>query len=373
LNRKPPIHVYAYGTRSHRGAVQIRTGAASVSGSRGMALVIVLWVLTLLSVLALEFCYSMRTELNVTRHYKEETQLYFYAQGGVQRAITEMIYKNDPEIQSKKAQGEAQQNLGIRKEEAEVLPPIEEWHTDGRPYPVAFRSGEASVSVMSEAGKINLNRASDQLLKQVIKYFVEMGEKRDVIADSIQDWRDKDDLHRINGAENDYYQSLPEPYNCKNGDFDTVEELLLVRGITPELFYGKKTKKEGEEEAVNFGLKDIFTVFSSAAQVDINSAPREVLRALFGIPPEMADRVIGAREEREFRNVNELRQAVPDITPYIQNTSFLTFRSNVPYYTITSWGKLSTGESRRGVECVVRIDRKEESGYKILMWKDMLY
>jgi general secretion pathway protein K len=70
------------------------------------------------------------------------------------------------------------------------------------------------------------------------------GEARDIIVDSILDWRDADDFYRIHGAENDYYQSLKEPYRCKNGNFDSIEELLLVRGITPALFYGRKGPKK---------------------------------------------------------------------------------------------------------------------------------
>jgi general secretion pathway protein K len=346
-------------------------------GSKGMALVVVLWVLTLLSVIVLEFCFSMRTELNVTRHYKEETQLYFYAQGGIHRAIAELIYKNDPTIQTKRKQVEDQKQLKITKTEAtgEEPPMAEEWRTDGRSYPVTFRSGEAEVRVRSEAGRINLNRASDQLLKKVIKSFLQIGQERDIIVDSIQDWKDKDDLHRLNGAEKDYYQSLSEPYDCKNGDFDTVEELLLVRGITPALFYGKKAKDQGEgEETVPFGLKDIFTVFSSGTQVDVNLASQEVLMAVFGISSEIAKRVIEGREETEFTNLAQLRERVPEITPFTQDVQgLITFKSNVPYYTITSWGKMTTGESKKGLECVIKIDKKEESGYKVLMWRDGLY
>jgi general secretion pathway protein K len=318
----------------------------------------------------------MRTELNVTRHYKEEAQLYFYAQGGIHRAIAEVVYKNDPAIQTKRKQVEDQKRLQIKNETEEEIPPMEEeWRTDGRPYPVPFRSGEAEVRVRNEAGRINLNKANDQILRKVIKYFVEMGEQRDIIVDSIQDWRDKDDLHRLNGAENDYYQSLPESYNCKNGDFDTVEELLLVRGITPELFYGKKSKNQEEgQETVTFGLKDIFTVFSSADRVDINAAPQEVLMALLGVTSEMAKKVIGARDEKEFSNLPELLQLVPEITPYVQDVkNYIVFKTNIPYYTITSVGKMNTGESKRGLECVLKIDKKEESGYKVLMWKDAVY
>jgi general secretion pathway protein K len=72
--------------------------------------------------------------------------------------------------------------------------------------------------------------------------------EKDIIVDSILDWRDNDDLRRLHGAEDEYYQSLPDPYRAKNDDFESVEELLLVKGITPEIFHG--------------GLKNIVTVYT---------------------------------------------------------------------------------------------------------------
>src|SRR5947207_2464686 len=58
------------------------------------------------------------------------------------------------------------------------------------------------------------------------------------IANSILDWIDPDEDTRSNGAENDYYSTLSSPYRCKNGPLDTLEELLLVKGVTPQLLFG---------------------------------------------------------------------------------------------------------------------------------------
>jgi general secretion pathway protein K len=330
----------------------------------GMALIIVLWVLTLLSVLALEFCFTMRTELNLTRNYKEKGQLYYYAQGGIHRGIAELIYRNDPALHQKRTAPRIEAPKDMEKE----------WQVDGTPYAVPFQNGEAVVKMRSETGRISLNRAPDQLLRRIIKYFVEVGEQRDVIVDSILDWRDSDDFRRVNGAENDYYRSLPEPYDCKNADFDTVEELLLVRGITPELFHGKKAKGEEGQESPVIGLKDIFSVFSTSATLDINSASIEALMVFFGMPYETAKKVVEAREERPFINLLNLVTKVPEIGPFIQDMQpYMAFSSATPYYTITSLAKLKNGESKRGVECVVRIDRQAENGYRVVMWKDVFF
>jgi general secretion pathway protein K len=333
-------------------------------GHEGMALIIVLWVLTLLSVLALEFCFSMRTELNVTRNQKEKEQLYYYAQGGIQRGIAELIYRSDPLLHQKRIAPKIEDTGEFEKE----------WKCDGTPYAVSFQYGDAEVKLKSESGRINLNRAPDQLLRKVLSYFVELGEQRDVIVDSILDWRDADDLHRLNGAENDYYRSLAEPYDCKDADFDTVEELLLVRGITPELFYGKKTKGEDGQEIPAIGLKDVFTVFSTSVALDVNLAPLEVLTVFFGIPSETAKKIVEAREEKPFANTNELLSRLPELGPSIQGVQpYITFTSTTPYYSITSLARMKNGEAKRGVECVVRIERREQNGYRVAMWKDVFF
>ena len=337
-----------------------------LKSERGIALILVLWVLTLLSVLVLEFCFSMRTETNITRNFKEGSQLYFFAQGGIQKAAAEVIYRNDPAIHNRR----------VNLEQPEGLPEIEaEWKVDGTPYTVAFQDGEAQVRVRSESGRISLNNAPDALLKKVMKYFVEAGEQRDTIVDSILDWRDADDFHRVNGAENDYYRSLPEPYDCKNAYFDTVEELLLVRGVTPELFFGRRAKegKEGEQQGgAAIGLKNVFTVFSSTPNVDINTAPLEVITALFGVSQEIAKKVVEARQEDPFDNENELQTRVPDLIPFLTEVrGSIAYRSTAQYYNITSLAKLKTGDSKRSLECVVKIDTKEKSGFRVVMWKDM--
>jgi len=344
----------------------VKTGGAAFlsPGQRGIALILVLWVLTLLSVLVMEFCFSMRTEINITRNFKETSQLYYCAQGGIQRAIAEAIYRNDPAIHARRQNLNAEDSSGIDLE----------WRLDGTPQALSFEGAEVEVRIKNESGRINLNRASDVIIRKVMKYFLEAGEQRDTVVDSILDWRDPDDLHRINGAENDYYRSLSEPYDCKNADFDSVEELLLVREITPELFSGKRVKGEAEEETPAVGLRDLFTVFSTATNVDINSAPWEVILVLFGIPADLAKRVVEIRGEWPFANLSDLSLRVPELVPFLPEVQgFLGFSQTTPYYSIASVAKMRLGQSVRGLECVVKIDGQEESGFKMVMWKDVLF
>ena len=268
----------------------------------------VLWVITILSVVVLEFSFAMRTEVNITRNYQEQLNLYAAAQGSLQRAVAELILKRDARFQQ------------LRKNVKEGEAPFEyqEWVTDGREYPVPFEKVEGAVRVMGEAGKVNINRVSDGMLRKIMTNLGLQAEARDVVVDSILDWRDPDDFIRVNGAENEYYQSLREPYDCKNGDFDSVEELMLVRGITPELFYGQRVNsKEGEgvkEEPI--GLKDIFSLYAQGEQIDINSASLPVLRVVLNLPLEVCRRVIRARAEKGFENFPDLLQRVPELLPF---------------------------------------------------------
>lgn len=333
-------------------------------GKKGIALIMVLWVMAILSVVALEFSFAMRTEITITKNYKEDLQRYAMAEGGVQRAITELIYKHDTRLQQMK------KTLSLE----EILPEQKEWMADGRSYTLPFDQGACEVRIMSEAGKININMVSEFLLRKVIGQLGLEGEAKDVVVDSILDWRDPNDFYRANGAENDYYLSLKEPYYCKNGNLDSIEELLLVKGVTPSLYHGKKGTPEGEEGSGDrVGLKDIFSIYSPGEQVDINSATPLVMNMVLGIPREVSQQMVKAREEKSFENQQDLLNRVPELAPFIGEIGrFIVFRSALPYYTIESRAKLKDGPSMQGLKTIVKIDPREKEGYKIVQWVDRL-
>jgi len=324
----------------------------------------VLWVMAILSVVALEFSFAMRTEITITKNFKEDLQRYAMAEGGVQRAITELIYKHDARVQ------QSRRTLSLE----EIPPEQREWMADGRSYTLPFDQGSGEIRIISEAGKININTASEFLLRKIIGQLGLEGEARDVVVDSILDWRDPNDFYRANGAENDYYLSLEEPYYCKNGNLDSIEELLLVKGVTPDLYHGKKGTPEGEEgSADRVGLKDIFSIYSPGEQVDINSATPLVMNMVLGIPREVSQQMVTAREEKGFENQQDLLNRVPELAPFVGEVGrFIVYRSALPYYTIESRAKLKDGPSMQGLKTIVKIDPREKEGYKIVQWVDRL-
>jgi general secretion pathway protein K len=347
-------------TPNHKGSGQ----------AKGVALIMVLWVMTILSVIVLEFSFAMRTEVNITQNYKEDLQIYSMAQGGIQRAIVELIYKHDQKVQ------QLRKTLVTEEISTDKI----EWVADGRTYTLPFDQGSCEIKVMSEAGKININLVSESMLRKTISLFGLEGEGRDIVVDSILDWKDADDFYHVNGAENAYYQSLKEPYDCKNANFDSIEELLLIRGVTPALFYGRKVlknKEEGEKQSPA-GLKDIFSVYSPGGQIDINSATPIVIKMILGIPEDISQKVVKAREEKAFDNQLDLFQRVPELKLFLdgdpERQSLILYGKTMitTYYSIESRAMLKEGEWGRGLKAIVKIDSKDKEGYRFIQWIDRL-
>jgi DNA uptake protein ComE-like DNA-binding protein len=138
--------------------------------------------------------------------------------------------------------------------------------------------------VLDESGKINLNAllkldSSGQIAYNILMMLPNMTAD---IANSILDWIDTDSDTRANGAEDDYYMGLSQPYHCKNGPLDSLEELLLVKGVTPQLLFGNDRNRNGildpdeDDGSGTFdpGWAGYLTVFSRERNVDSTGNPR---------------------------------------------------------------------------------------------------
>jgi general secretion pathway protein K len=332
-----------------------------IGQEKGVALVVTIWIITILVIVAFEFSSAMRLESYSVKNYQEEAQLYAMACGAYERALGELSCRHDPFLRQKKKD--------LLREEIPAAK--REWLIDGRPYTFPLGQGTCQVRIYGEAGKININLASERTLRQVATCLGLEGESRDILVDSILDWRDPDDFYRAHGAENEYYRSLQEPYDCKNGYLDTIEELLLVRGVSKELFWGKKILFPGEKEEKIVGLKDIFSVYAAGEQIDLNAAGWPVLRCFLGLPGEVAEKVISVREEREFENLTDLTQRVPELQPFLKEIGrFISFRPLHPYYTIETRAWMKDNELGRSLKAIIKIDAREKNGYKVIQWID---
>jgi len=181
------------------------------------------------------------------------------------------------------------------------------------------------------------------------------GETANIIMDSILDWKDEDNLRRLNGAEDSYYESLPAPYKAKNGNFDTLEELLLVRGVTPEIIFGYGSHP---------GLIRFLTVYSKGSAINLNAASKEVIAALPNMTASMADKIIEFRESAELRGQQDVIAIIGDV--------FRTFGSNVGFaesniYTIEGKGMKKSEARGYTIRSVLAIESNNQ--YRYLYYK----
>jgi len=266
---------------------------------RGIALYLVLWVMALLAIIAGEFCHVIKTEVNITRNFKEETQTYYIATAGVFWTIGQMVVNEMVPRPVKSADTVEEPGDSLRRLNCDISA-------------VPFGDGLFRVEKENESGKVNLNRAGRALLKMMLNNFEIDDAGKDSIVNSIIDWRDKNNRSRLNGAENDYYLSLPEPYQCKNGYFTTADELLLVRGITPAMFHGglKEMVSVHQDEETNTGNTRSKKKKADFNRININAASPRMLHSLPGMTVEAVREIIEYRKEKDFQSLPELFKLV---------------------------------------------------------------
>ncbi len=336
---------------SHGIILSNKVDTKAFKNKRGaVTLVLVIWVMVVLIAIVGEFIYSMRTELKIARNFKEEEESYQSAIAGIELAKLEIlsvkdptyVHFNDEGILAFKAEGE---------DEAEA----ESYSRNGELGNVSY-----SYIITDEDGKLNINNASSEQLRYIFENAGVDITEIDTIVDSILDWRDTNDLHRLNGAEEDYYQSLEIPYSSKDGPFYIIYELLLVKGMTPEIFYGsavpemekgksedeEKESAEKEEPKEYSGVVDLLTS-QDLRRVNINTAPREVLEAVFGAND--ADNIIIQRDNG------------PILTP-IANGAVTSI-----YFTVISTGTASDGKIKRTIKTTMK---KSGNKLEVIYWND---
>jgi general secretion pathway protein K len=275
----------------------------------------------------------VREEAAAAHRYNDETQGYYLALAGFQRGVYELL----------------QQSAGRDVLGAEKRPDI----FDGSWREETIGDGVFRVRWLDEGGKINVNRADEGTLRRI---FTNLGIEepgRTIIVDSIMDWRDPDNLHRLNGAENEYYRSLTPPYTARNGPFDTVEDLLWVRGVTSELFYGYDGAYGQREENVRtIALREIFTVDSPIDRVNLRTASAEVIHTVAGIPLEKSR---GFVEERKKLSDKTLADLLPLLGIGAGDAALQQFVfANPAVVSVEAEGRPAQSRAARRVKGIVR-------------------
>ena len=338
------------GARAMKFKGQFPSTPSLLAGQKGVALIAVLWIFIFLFVVAFEFSMSAREEATAAQRFSDETLGYYLAVAGFERGLYDFLNQ----------QGEAR------------TPTLDEKQSD--PFDGAFREetlgdGAFRVRLVDESGKVNINRVNEDILRRIFTNLGVDEARRDVLVDSIMDWRDADDLHRTNGAENDYYATLSPPYTAKNGPLDSVEDLLWIRGMTADLFFGYDKVNDSSSSpspSPPIPLRDIFTVDSPIDRVNLRTASAEMIHVLTGISLEKCRSFVDERKKLS-------EKTLPDLLPLLgigasDSALQMFIFTNPSVVAVEAEGRPTGARTGRRIKGVVRLGGAQ--GFELLRWLD---
>jgi general secretion pathway protein K len=312
---------------------------------RGSALLMVLWLTAALSAIGLAVANNVRGETERTETNVDDTRAYFIARGAIQQAALHVMWGSS-----------------YRNSDGSPI-----YHIPGDPsMNLSYPSAAVHVDVIPEASKLSLNGVRpEDLLRLLAALGVPEGQANGITA-AIVDWRTPVSPTQTSPFDA-YYLSLSPSFIPQHASFMENEELLLVKGVTSDLYYGTSLDKS------HAGLRDCLSVYGSGA-VDITTAQLPTLEAV-GLAPEDAAAIVRNRAGHPILAGVELAAIAQSLGP---GGSRLTIGGQT-MYTLRATarmkgpdGKLS--DLRRTVAALVRINPAgtggSQLGFDVLRWFD---
>ncbi len=340
----------------------------------GYVLILVLIMTTLLVSLTGEFIVDSQTTISYMKKFDSKVKAEFLSKSGIH--ISKYILKADKQGITGMVTGK---DVDKKIDSYKDL-----WAMDFPPLP--FDDGTIQISISDENAKINLNAFANDFTELTRYYymaqifFISMGLLPD-FADLIHDWVDIDNTRMPYGAETpDTYSSKIPPYSAKNGEMDTVDEMLMIHGITPEIYYGlgqgntgletklvdhnrgqvefsldmashnndtdspsrdeEKTRQIGREKSRR--LSDYFRVYGERDnflhdynKININTASYRVISALTeNMTDATVTEIINRRLAEPFKSVDEIQDLFTDSEEFATLKKYITVKSYI--FKITS-------------------------------------
>ncbi|HME07320.1 MAG TPA: hypothetical protein VKG25_09725 [Bryobacteraceae bacterium] len=319
--------------------------ATSKASEAGSALLAVLWLTAALSAIAFTVANTVRTETERTATEVDALKTYYLATGAIDRALLHVQW-------------------GITLDTKYYRSPTAQLR-------FSFPTGDALVEVMQESSKLNINNAPPEQLADLALLAGASPAQAQTIAAGIVDWRSPSP-----GGFSEFdqhYLALPSSFHSPHASFREIEELLLIQGVTPDLFYGGYARNAQGNVIAHPGLKDALSVYGSYGPVDVNSAPASVMTAI-GISPEAAGAIVTLRNASPITSMEQLapfRDSGPGFTRLSINVGkVVTLRA-------TAWLRRPDGQPsdlRRSVAATVKFfGFQNNPPYHFLRWYDNAY
>jgi len=196
-------------------------------------LILVLWAMVILSLVAGGISFAIRQDTALANIDRDRLIAHWSARAGVERAIAAVM--DDWAISDVETDLWSDDEIAFKEVEVgdgsfSVI------HDRYEPAPLAW------FGANDESAKLNVNIATREQLMKLPKMTAP-------VAAAILDWRDNDQSPQSDGIEGGYYGNLAHPYRIRNAPLKTIRELLLVRGVTPDLFYGEDANVNGRLDA----------------------------------------------------------------------------------------------------------------------------
>ena len=260
----------------------IRAGRSSRRPTSGGALLAVLWLSAALSAIAFSLATTVRGEAERTATALNAVRGHYLATGAIQRALLYMEW------------GRLLQPDGHSP-----------YYTWGDPrLSFDFPTGHAEVRITPESARMNVNAAPPEELYRLLVLLGAEPERAREITLAILDWRTPAP-GGVPTPLDQHYLSLTPSFPARHASLEEIEELLLVQGMTPELFYGSYGRDEEGRLAPRAGLRDCLTVYGAGSAYDVNTVEPAVLGAI-GLSPEAIALILEQRNRMPFHNREQL-------------------------------------------------------------------
>jgi hypothetical protein len=312
------------------------------SSRDGIALVLVMLTVIVLSAIVANFAISMSTEMRLARNTDYDVEMEWMGRSGVELARYALAnkcaaQKNIDALDQFWAGGTSPCSNDVPQISLKEVP---------------LGAGQISVNIIDMERKWDINMVANPAHPQIEilqKALAECGltdaGQASGIADSIMDWINPTDQASFSGAKSSYYMGLNPPYYCKNGNIDDISELLLIKDITPDLYWGSNSTnhpvsayeehgggafeqpgsgsastggggifRNNDQPTFPVGLVELFSAMG--AKLNVNTASLKTLQLIPGIDESTAEHIIqqragpdgvdGTDDDAPFQNIGEI-------------------------------------------------------------------
>jgi general secretion pathway protein K len=321
------------------------------TAERGAALLAVLWLTAALAIIAFSVATTVRGETDRVSTANDSVRAYYLATGAVDRAALWILWGQSVVGQD-----------GVSPYYNRGVPSLT----------YTFSTGVATVEIIPESAKLNINNARPEQLYLLLQQLGQDPQRAQAIANAIVDWRTPAP-GGVTPFDQLYAAAIPS-FRARHASLEEIEELLLVRGITPELFYGSFVHTEQGRLTSRPGLRDCVSVFGTTDRFDANSAEAPLL-ATVGLSADAINALIRVRRAAPIRTPLQLQALAQSLGPGALHLGI----GGGTIYTLRSTARLrrqdgSFSDLRRSVAATIKFTGlAADPAYQTLRWYDNVW